>query len=144
MLHKKNLDSFLAVADGEDPLLCCYCGLVALELVIKHEVGLIDHNVIHGLNRFGISKAIDKFSWARPKLAQLASKLRTDLVAIYANGIDGNPRNIPAESYPYLRYCRLEDDGWGAPCATDEQLVTLSKTIRQIRTFLRSNFSLSI
>ncbi len=138
---KTNLSSFLSAANGPDPLLQCYCGLVALELVIKHEVGLADHNVVHGLNKFRSAKAVNAKAWAGVPLLTLTNKLRSDLVRIYVNGVDGLPRTIPSESYPYIRYCRFANDGWATPNTTSE-LTTLANTVQQIRTFLRTNFSL--
>jgi len=142
MSHSTNISSFLSAANGQDPLLRSYCGLVVLELVIKHEVGLIDHNVIHGLNKLRSAKAVNAKAWAGVGMLSLTNKLRTDLVAIHVNGIDGLPRTTPTESYPYIRYCRIADDGWAQPHTTSVELTTLANTVQQIRTFLRTNFSL--
>ena len=142
MLHNTNISSFLSAANGQDPLLRCYCGLIALELVIKHEIGLADHNVINGLNKLRLAKAVNAKAWASVPLIALMNKLRTDLVAVYVNGRDGLPRTIPAEIYPYIRYCRFANDGWNWPYITNVELITLGNTVQQIRTFLRTNFSL--
>jgi hypothetical protein len=142
MPHSKNIQSFLSAANGPDPLLRCYCGLVVLELVVKQEVGLSDHNVIHGLNKLRAAMAVNAKSWAAPALLTLTNKLRTDLVAVYVNGSNGLPRTIPVDSYPYIRYCRFDTDGWPSPHTTESNLATLASTVQQVRTFLKTHFSL--
>lgn len=142
MQHSSNIKSFILAANGQDPLLRAYCGLVALELTIKHEVGLSDHDVVHGLNKLRAVKAVDSKSWTAGGLLSMTNKLRTDLVAIHVNGVDGAARTAPANSYPYLRYCRFANDGWAAPHTAEIELATLANTVQQIRNFLRTNFSL--
>lgn len=144
MPHSTNIRSFVSAANSQDPLLRAYCGLVALELAIKHEVGLSDHDVVHGLNKLRGAKAIDTKAWTAVSLLTLTNKLRTDLVAIHVNGVDGMARTAPANSYPYLRYCRFAEDGWTTPHTAESELTTLANTVQQIRTFLRTNFSLLI
>lgn len=143
MPHSTNIHSFLTAANGQDLLLQCYCGLVVLELVIKNEVGLTDHNVVSGLNKLRVAKAVHTKAWTSTALITFMNRLRTDLVAVHVNGSDGLPRTIPWESYPYIRYCRFAGDGWPAPHITNAELVTLRNTVQEIRTFLRTNFLLS-
>lgn len=142
MPHSTNIQAFLTAANGQDPLLQCYCGLVVLELVVKQEVGLSDHNVIHGLNKLRAAVALNEKSWTAAGFRALTNKLRTDLVAVYVNGSDGLPRTIPIESYPYIRYCRLATDGWPYPHTSSSELATLASTVQQVRTFLKAHFSL--
>lgn len=140
MPHNKNIKSFLIGANGQDPLMKCYCGLVAIELSIKHQVGLKDHNVINGLVIFSRAQQ----PWAQRALTAFADRLRRDLVVLIANNSKGVVGPVSMDSYPNMRYCRFAEDGWDQPCTTEQQLNVLAGTVQEVRTFLRRNFSLPI
>jgi hypothetical protein len=144
MRHTSNINAFLSAAGSSDCLIQAYCGLVAIELLIKHEVGLQDHNICHGLDKFRMLRAIDNKSWTTNALLSLTNRLRNDIQAISANGKDGVGRSAPVDSYPYIRYSRIEVDGWAIPKTTSEQLKTLSDTVNSIRSFLKNNFALPL
>lgn len=139
-MHKTNIRYFLEAASIGNNLLAAYCSLVALELVLKSEVSLKDHDVCNGLNKLGITKGIGPLAFHRLALLSLSNQLRSDISAIHVNDRDGLPRLAPPNSYPYIRYTRIDGDGWGAPTCVDGDLVPLLKTLNKIRAYLRVNF----
>jgi hypothetical protein len=144
MTHASNIKAFATAAGSPDFLIQSYCGLVAIELVIKQEVGLADHDVCYGLNKFCVQKAIGSRSWCSSFLLSLANQLRNDINAIQVNGKDGLPRAAPAGCYPYIRYTRIDNDGWPVPNTNDAALQALAKTVQQILSLLRRTFGVQI
>lgn len=101
MAHTSNINAFVNAAGGANHLIQAYCGLVAIELMIKQEVGLVDHNVCAGLNKFRLMRSIGHRSWTANFLLSLTNRLRNDINAIQVNGKDGMPRSAPVESYGF-------------------------------------------
>jgi hypothetical protein len=139
--HTTNLAAFVEAASSASHLITrAYFGLVAIELVLKESVALKDHNVPSALNKFASRYAVGPLSGCKIRLNALATKLQNDLTRIVAQGMDGNPRRIPAASYPYLRYVRLDSDGWGKPASTLAEMEALASTVAEIRAYLRQKF----
>lgn len=140
--HTTNLEAFVEAASvAKHPLTRAYFGLVAIELVLKEATGLKDHNVPSALNKFANRYAVGHLAGCKIKLNVLAVSLQNDLVRIAAQGADGLPCSVPVASYPYLRYARLESDGWDSPSSTLEDVEQLATTVDQIRAYLRKKFS---
>lgn len=144
MRHSTNIQQFLAAAKSGPPLLGIYCALIAIELAIKKEAGLKDHNLCSGLNRLKALKAIGNKSWVANNFTGLVERLKSDLKAIAVNDKFGLPTKMPHESYPYIRYARMACDQWPAPHVTDVELNALLQTVQQIRVFLKMHFSIDL
>lgn len=145
MIHTQNIAAFLYVASKcTNELVRTYCALVAIELVLKQHVGISDHNIPGGIDRIRLKMAIGKKSGCAQQLTSLATKLRNDLATIAVQSKQFTPRFTPAESYPYIRYARMAGDGWGPPETSPEQLETLSKTVSQLRFYLKSKFGMPL
>lgn len=139
-MHATNIQVFLDAASNGSDLVGVYCGLIAIELVLKQQVSLTDHDVCAGLNKLGISKGVGKDQHHRPIILALSNQLRTDIGRIYVNGKDGLPRFAPFNSYPYIRYTRIALDGWPAPVCAAAEMLALRRTVNKIRAYLRINF----
>lgn len=142
--HKTNILAFIEAAKSTDALLSAYCGLVAIELCMKSKVPLKDHNVCAGLEKFrhlqiGTSKA-----YSTVALTSMTNALRSAINNVRANDRNGNPRRVPAESYPYIRYTRIMEDGWPSPHSTLPELKDLADLVKQLRAFIKVHFSLII
>ena len=145
MAHKTNIAAFInAAAQSSDEMVKAYCGLVALELVLKEKVGLVDHNVPSAVDRFGLIHAVDFKFGCRQRITAMANRLRTDLAAIAVQGKDGIGRQAPMESYPYIRYTRWDTDAWGAPETGIGQMTTLRNTVQEIRAYLKTKFDMPL
>jgi hypothetical protein len=144
MLHAANIKAFLGATTDQDPLVRAYCGLVAIELVLKHEVGLKDHNVCAGLGTFRTLRAIGNKSWSATALISFADGLRRDIVGIHVNDKFGQPKTAPHDSFPYIRYVRFNGDGWPPPHALLGDITRLADTVQQLRIFLRTTFGLPL
>jgi hypothetical protein len=144
MLQRENIKAFLRATTDQEPLIRAYCGLVAIELVLKHEVGLKDHNVIAGLTKFRLNNSTGTKSWSATALISLTDQLRGDIIAIQVNSKFGSPIPTPHESYPYIRYIRFDSDGWPPPHTRAGDVLRLANTIQQLRVFLRTTFGLPL
>ncbi|CAD6560603.1 hypothetical protein LMG28727_07199 [Paraburkholderia kirstenboschensis] len=139
--HKTNIQAFRQAAlTSGDSIVKAYCGLVAIELVLKQATGLKDHNVPSALKKFAIKHAIDHMSGCKIRLNALATQLSNRIDAISVNGVDGNGRAAPTDSYPYIRYTRHLTDGWPSPSTSLEQATELAEKVAEIRAYLASKF----
>ena len=125
-------------------LMQAYCGLVAIELVLKGEVTLTDHNVPAGMDRFKTVKATGQKAYAAFALSSLAAQLRSDIQNMYVQGKNGTSRQAPFDSYPYIRYTRVSGDGWGAPETSVKEIDQIAKTVQRIRNYFKVNFGLAL
>lgn len=144
MPHTSNIKAFLRATLDQAPLVRAYCGLVAIELVLKQEVGLTDHNICAGLDKFRVQRAVGTKSWTATALIALTNRIRSGIVAIHVNDKLGLPRSAPFDSYPYIRYLRLEGDGWGAPETALSTVEALAAAVLEVRVFLRTHFELPL
>lgn len=144
MTYSTNSSNFISAADNSaDDLIKAYCGLVAIELALKREISLSSHNIPTGMDSFKNQKLLP----ASPLIGQLTNlrlKLIHDLAAIHVQDKNGCAISAPSKSYPYIRYTRIQGDGWGTPETPPNLVTTLADTVGQIRSFFRSNFGLSI
>lgn len=118
--------------------------MVAIELVLKHETGLTDHNVPAALNVFAHRFAVGTRQGCKVRLNALSAQLSNSLRAISVQGKDGVARFAPAESYPYIRYTRHATDGWSAPSTTNEQVKKLADLVGGTRSYLATKFQKSL
>jgi hypothetical protein len=140
-MHTKNIAAFVtACASSSDHLVNAYLGLVAVELVLKNDTGLKDHNVPAAIDKFAHHFATGNLQGCRIKLTALSVQLRNAIKAVSVQGVDGNPRSAPDECYPYIRYARHESDGWSEPFTSEEQAKNLSANVTEIRAYLKSKF----
>lgn len=140
-LHVTNIDAFVAAADVSGDLITrSYCGMVAIELVLKEATGLSDHNIPAGLKHFANKFAIGHLYGCKTRLNVIATQLSNAITAISVQGIDGNARAAPAASYPYIRYTRHVGDGWAVPSTTPDQARALSDAVMNARAYLRQKF----
>lgn len=144
-LHTTNIRQFAEASDSSSSsLLQAYLGLVAIELVLKAFVPLTNHDVCSGLVRYKNKYCVGAQQNKAMSLTAVTSRLRNDIQAICVNDRDGLPRYSPAESYPFLRYVRLDADGWFPPACKPEELTRLARTVQQARSLLRKNFRLPL
>lgn len=140
--HASNIRAFVAAAGAStDDMVKAYCGMVAIELVLKEATGLKDHNVPAALNLFAHKFAVGHLSGCKVRLHALSTQLSNALKTISVQGKDSQPRYAPTESYPYIRYTRHGVDGWSTPATTEEQAKTLSSTVSGTRAYLKTKFS---
>lgn len=67
--HTTNIRAFVAAAaSSADQTVKAYCGMVAIELVLKQSTGLTDHNVPSALNIFAQRFAIDHHRGCKVRL----------------------------------------------------------------------------
>lgn len=144
-VHSTNISDFLLASKiSGSALVRAYLGLVAIELALKSQVSLPDHDVGAGLTRFKSARCKGAKLCKEMELTSLIGRLRTDLQSISVNGKDGKARSAPQNSYPFLRYTRHQGDGWPAPNSHLSDLERLARTVQQIRTFLRQSFGLPL
>lgn len=145
MSHKSNIQAFLAATKSTtDALSVAYCGLVAIELNLKALVDLRDHNVPAGIHRFRTKFAVGHKHGCGMVLSSLAAKLTNDIKRLHVQGKDGKPRAAPPDVYPYIRYTRIQGDGWDVPQTPLSDLAILVDTVGQIRNYLRTKFGLHL
>lgn len=145
MAHGTNTAYFVHAADNStNSLITAYCGLVAIELVLKQEIGLTSHDVPSGINSFSIQKAIGGAASHAMVLSSFRVKLINDLKAIHVQHKCGYPIAAPITCYPYIRYTRIIGDGWGPPETPTSDVAALASTVNQIRLFLKKTFGLSL
>lgn len=118
--------------------------MVAIELVLKRDTGLTDHNVPAALNVFAHRYAAHYQVGCKARLNSYSTQLSNALKAISVQGKDGVARFAPAESYPYIRYTRHVADGWPAPSTTLEQVKALSDLVGATRSYLATKFQKSL
>lgn len=136
-----NIQSFSEVAESsQDPIIKAYCGLVAIELVLKEAVGLRDHNVPAAMVKFAHRFAVGHQTGCKVRLTVLSVQLQNDMARVFANSADGVAQSIPPASYPSLRYVRHASDGWPDPSTPRESLEKLALTVSQIRAYFRDKF----
>ena len=139
--HITNIRAFVtAAASSTDELVRAYCGMVAIELVLKQATGLTDHNIPSALNIFAHRFAVGHKSGCKSNLHALSAQLSNALKAISVQDKNGKPRLAPAESYPYIRYTRHVTDGWPAPSTTYEQVKMLADRVDKTRSYLATKF----
>lgn len=139
--HTTNIRAFVVAATASaDETVKAYCGMVAIELVLKHATGLTDHNVPGALNAYAHRFAVGNQRGCKVRLNALSVQLSNSLKAITVQGKDGVARYAPAESYPYIRYTRHASDGWPVPSTTHEQVKTLANLVDGIRSYLSTKF----
>ena len=140
-LHTTTIRAFVAAAaSSPDEIVKAYCGMVAIELVLKHATGLTDHDVPSALINFANRFAVGHKQGCKVRLSTLATQLSNALKLISVQGKNGQPQFIPAACYPYVRYTRHATDGWHAPSTTDEQVKALASLVGHTRHYLASNF----
>lgn len=143
--HTTNIRAFVtAAASSADQMIKAYCGMVAIELVLKQATGLTDHNVPSALNVFAHRHAVGNLRGCKVRLTALSVQLSNALKAISVQGKDGAARFAPAESYPYIRYTRHATDGWPAPSTTDEQVKALAILVSSTQSYLATKFQKSL
>lgn len=143
--HATNIRAFVAAAtSSSDEMVKAYCGMVAIELVLKQATGLTDHNIPGALNVFALRFAVGNKSGCKVRLNALSAQLSNALKAIIVQGKDGGARFAPAECYPYIRYTRHASDGWPAPYTTHEQMEQLSNLVGSTRSYLATKFQKSL
>lgn len=143
--HTTNIRAFVAAAaSSADEMVRAYCGMVAIELVLKQATGLTDHNVPAALNAFAHHFAVGNRKGCKVRLNALSVQLSNALQAISVQGKDGVARFAPAASYPYIRYTRHVTDGWPAPSTTHEQVKTLANLVSGIQSYLATKFEKSL
>lgn len=143
--HTTNIRAFVAAATtSTDEMIRAYCGMVAIELVLKQATGLTDHNLPGALNVFAHRFAVGNQRGCKLRLTALSAQLSNALKAISVQGKDGVARFAPAESYPYIRYTRHAADGWPAPSTTQEQVKTLADLVSSTRSYLATKFQKSL
>lgn len=143
--HTTNIRAFVVAATSSaDEIVKAYCGMVAIELVLKQATGLTDHNIPGALNVFAHQFAVGNQRGCKVRLNALSVQLSNALKAISVQGKDGVARFAPAESYPYIRYTRHVTDGWSAPATTLEQVKTLSNLVGSTRSYLATKFQKSL
>lgn len=143
--HTTNIGAFVAAAESSaDEIVKAYCGMVAIELVLKQATGLSDHNVPAALNAFAHHFAVGNLRGCKVRLNALSAQLSNALKAISVQGKDGVGRFAPAESYPYIRYTRHVCDGWPAPSTTHEQAKVLADLVSGTRSYLATKFQKSL
>lgn len=125
-------------------MVSAYCGMVAVELVLKQSTGLTDHNVPSALNVFAHQFAVGHQRGCKIRLHALSAQLSNALKAISVQGKDGGARFAPAESYPYIRYTRHAADGWPAPATTQQQVKVLADIVISTRSYLATKFQKSL
>jgi len=139
--HATNIRAFVVAATSSaDEMVRAYCGMVAIELVLKQATGLTDHNIPGALNVFALRFAVGNQRGCKVRLNALSAQLSNALQAISVQGKDGLARFAPSESYPYIRYTRHAADGWSAPSTTHEQVKTLADLVGSIRSYLATKF----
>lgn len=140
--HASNIAAFVrAASSSSDNIIRAYCGLVAIELVLKHATGLKDHNVPAALNKFAHLHAVGHLAGCKIRLTTLSTQIANALKVITVQGIDGAARFAPPDIYPYIRYTRFDVDGWSAPSTTDEQAQALSALVEATRSYLHQKFN---
>lgn len=139
--HVTNIAAFVTAADvSGDLIIRSYCGMVAIELVLKEAMGLSDHNVPAALNHFANKFAVGHLYGCKARLNAIATQLSNAIAAISVQGIDGKPRAAPAASYPYIRYTRHVGDGWTVPTTTADQARALADAVMNARAYLKQKF----
>lgn len=139
--HTTNIRAFIHAAESStDMTVKAYCGMVAIELVLKESTGLKDHNVPAALNAFAHKFAVGNLQGCKIRMNALATQMSNSLKAISVQGIDGLPRFAPAESYPYIRYTRHVADGWPTPNTTEEQVKAFCNVVVSTRFYLAEKF----
>lgn len=138
--HTTNIRAFTAAAASTDHVVRAYCGMVAIELVLKQSTGLTDHNVPSALNIFAHRFAVNNLQGCKIRLAALSVQMSNALRHISVQGKDGLARFAPAECYPYIRYTRHAADGWPAPATTQEQAKALADVVGSTRSYLATKF----
>ncbi|MEW5620460.1 hypothetical protein ABGT18_03880 [Pseudomonas putida] len=138
--HVTNIRAFTAAATSTDHVVRAYCGMVAIELVLKQATGLTDHNVPSALNIFAHRFAINNLRGCKVRLNALSAQLSNALQTISVQGKDGVARFAPAECYPYIRYTRHAADGWAGPATTEEQAKILADVVGSTRSYLATKF----
>lgn len=136
-----NVCAFVAAATSSpDEVVKAYCGMVAIELVLKQATGMTDHNVPAALNVFAHRFAVDHHRGCKVRLNALSAQLSNALKAMSVQGKDGVARFAPAESYPYIRYVRHVADGWPGPTTSQTEAKTLADLVGGTRSYLATKF----
>lgn len=133
-----------AATTSSTALIKAYCGLVAIELVLKQEVNLRSHNIPQALATFKNMNAVGRKSMHVAILNSLRQRLVNDLTAISTQNRHGVPCAAPSNSYPYIRYTRFAVDGWGIPDTPSARLATLAVTVDHARHILKTKFGLPL
>lgn len=145
MTHKQNINAFLSVTTQcSNELVRTYCALIAVELVLKQHIKITDHNIPGGIDRIRLKMAVGNKSGCTQRLTSLATKLRNDLTAISVQSKYSTPCSAPSDCYPYIRYTRMEGDGWGEPETSPAQLRTLNNTVSELRSYLKNKFEMTL
>jgi hypothetical protein len=143
MAHASNIKAFLSSAISSDShLIQAYCGLVAVELVLKDDNMCTGHNVPDGIRR--LSNANKCAPHRKIALYALAQELNNDLCAIFVVDKNGNVSPARPDKFPDIRYTRCFGDGWGNLETTPEKLETLANRVNRIRNYLRTNFGYAL
>lgn len=139
--HRSNAAWFANAATASpDYLTQAYFGLVAIELLLKSKTPLPSHDVPGGLDSFALLQVHNQ----KKNLNSLAKRLRNDIKAVVMHNKNGSPQAAPSHSYPYIRYARLDSDGWGVPNTTMSTLQALASTVAQTRLYLKTHFGMAL
>lgn len=129
---------FFITSRGGDPLVSSYLMLVAFELALKG-AGYIasgGHDVPEMLviasRKQGLSPTV------AGQLKSHSIRLKSLLSVLLCQGKNGMPRNVPANSYPYVRYCRYVGDWAGIQENASQNYTDLERSCQQLVQFLRA------
>jgi hypothetical protein len=127
-----------------DTLAAAYNDCVLLELSLKQRLGLVSggsnsgHDLPQLLHRTGIH--VGSY---QPVINALKTQFENQLSGMKAQGRNGRPRGIPANSYPYLRYVRHTSD-WPSDTVSDDQLSDFHKLVNRIINFLEHTLKVTL
>jgi hypothetical protein len=118
-----------------------YLILIAIELALKDRGAKSGdgHDVPGLLTSLLQFPKISKHPKLPGELTSYIAQLRSSLQAIWCTDQDGNPKKVPSNSYPYLRYCRCYSEWNGNKETKTADILTLNATCKSLRDFLRRN-----
>ncbi len=131
-------------ASNIEPLALVYCELVLTELGIKESLRFCQtpHNGGHNLPQL-IQRVALRNPRAGVALNSLQVQLASALTALFSQSKLGTARNVPATSYPHIRYLRHSSD-WPSQCSSDADLTALSSLMKRIMHLLTTGAGVSL
>ena len=141
-----NRRAFRSVFDtpGIDPLATIYCACILLELSLKQHLNLCStagnggHDLPQLLQRTAISNPR-----IRGLIASLSPQLSSSLSKLFSQSKKGTARNIPANSYPHIRYLRHSSD-WPSQSSSDQDLCQVLALLKRIMHLLKYTAGVSL
>jgi hypothetical protein len=138
MPHDKNIVSFSRL-DITTPLIKVYLKLVALEILLKDNVGWLPK---FGHDIFSLSNELANSYPNMTTLTTLMNQLQTELSTIRCRGKNGSPINVDPSRYPNIRYIiHIDDDLTGT---NDSELNKIDDIINDIYLTIRTNANKTI